>query len=506
MFSKVLVANRGEIAARVMRTCRDMGIGTVAVYSDADRDSLHVRLADEARRIGPPPSSESYLVTNRILEAAKETGAEAIHPGYGFLAENADFARACSDEGLVFIGPSPEAMALMGDKARARAVASKASVPTVPGTAPLDDEREALEEARRLGFPVLVKATAGGGGKGMRAVGSPKELPSAFRQARSEAESSFGDPSVYLEKQVVNPRHIEFQVIADDTQALHLWERECSVQRRHQKLIEEAPSPFVTPELRERMGAAATRLVREASYRNAGTVEFLVDQSSEFYFLEMNARLQVEHPITELVTGVDLVRLQLLVAAGERIPFRQEDVKARGWAIELRITAEDPFQNFLPSAGVIRFLRPAEGPGVRHDSGVYSGAEVTPHYDPLIAKLVVGGDDREHCVARALRAVREYQVNGIPTTLPFFERMLSDERFRAGEIDVGFVDRHWMSEIANRVAPDKDAQVEAALSAAAAFSEKRRQSSAAAQSASRSHSHSSAWKLVARREQSGGRL
>ena len=470
MFKKILIANRGEIAVRIARTCRDFGIQTVAVYSDADRDSLHVRLCDEARRIGPAPSSESYLCADAIIAAAKGSNAEAIHPGYGFLSENAGFASKCQESGLVFIGPSPKAMALMGDKAQARQLAERASVPVVPGTTPLADESQALEAAQGIGFPLLVKATAGGGGKGMRRVDASEELPTAFQQAQSEALASFGDPSVFLEKLVERPRHIEIQIVADNFGNLvHLFERECSIQRRHQKLIEEAPSPFVDDELRSRMGEAAISLAREAGYQNAGTVEFLVDEARNFYFLEMNARLQVEHPISELLTGTDLVWLQLQIASGARLPFSQSDIKSSGWAMEMRITAEDPFLNFLPSAGKIRKLRTPEGPGIRNDCGVYAGSEVSFHYDPLIAKLIVTGNDRAHVIKRARRAVREYQNDGIASSLPFFARILSDERFVAGEFDTSFVDRHWMSEMVN--GPDggrREELLPAALAIAAA--------------------------------------
>ena len=468
MFSKILIANRGEIAVRIARACRECGIATVAVYSDADRDSLHVRFADEAHHIGAAPSSESYLRMDRILDVARETEAEAIHPGYGFLAENAAFARACEEQGVIFIGPPSEAVALMGDKSRARETARNAGVAIVPGTEASLKDKEALSEAKTIGFPLLVKATAGGGGKGMRIVNSMDSLPSALAQARSEAESSFGDPSVYLERYVERPRHIEFQILADrDGNVVHLLERECSVQRRHQKLIEEAPSPFLDETLRKRMGEAAVAIARQAGYQNAGTVEFLVDSEHNFYFLEMNARLQVEHPVTELITGLDLVKLQIAVSAGQKLPFRQEDIRPRGWAMEFRITAEDPFQNFLPSAGRIMYLREAGGPGVRNDSGVSHGGEVTPHYDPLIAKLVVYGESREQVLVRALRAVREYRVEGIATTLPFFDRLLQVKEFLAGDVDVGFVDRNWMSEIAGRNVPERTTLFPAALAAAA---------------------------------------
>ncbi len=502
MFKKILIANRGEIAVRIARACRDYGIRSVAVYSEADRGSLHVRLADEARCIGPAPSSESYLRSEVILEVAKDTGAEAVHPGYGFLAENAEFARECAEAGLVFIGPSPEAMQLMGDKAQARAMAERAGVPVVPGTAPIERLDAAIAAGDEIGFPLLVKATAGGGGKGMRLVTSSGELADAIEQASSEADSSFGNPSVFLEKFIDRPRHIEFQIVADrHGNTIHLLERECSIQRRHQKLIEESPSPFVDEALRRRMGAAAVALATSAGYENAGTVEFLVDAERNFYFLEMNARLQVEHPVTELVTGVDLVGLQFVIAAGSKLPIVQADVVSRGWAMELRITAEDPFENFIPSAGRIDFLRAAEGPGIRHDSGVFAGCVVTPHYDPLIAKLVIAGDDRRHVLQRARRAVREYQIDGIATTLPFFERMLADERFASGDMDVSFVDRHWMSEMASAPSPRRGELLPAAVAAAAVF-----QQGASASTVRVSRSSESAWKRLGRSEQMGERF
>lgn len=502
MFNKILIANRGEIAVRIARACRDYGIRSVAVYSEPDRGSLHVRIADEARCIGPAASSESYLSSQAILKAAKATGAEAVHPGYGFLAENAQFARECAEAGLVFIGPSPEAMQLMGDKAEARAAAVRAGVPVVPGTAPVSGIDDVVASAREVGFPLLVKATAGGGGKGMRRVASPGELSRAIQQASSEAAASFGDASVFLEKFIERPRHIEIQVVADrHGNAVHLLERECSIQRRHQKLIEEAPSPFVDDELRERMGESALSLVAEAGYENAGTVEFLVDSDRNFYFLEMNARLQVEHPVTELVAGVDLVALQFRVASGEKLPLTQAEVSPSGWAMEFRITAEDPFQNFIPSAGPIEFLRPAEGPGIRHDSGVYAGWEVAPHYDPLIAKLIVAGDDRPHVLRRARRAVREYQIHGIATTLPFFERMLEDEHFTAGEMDVSYVDRRWMSEMASAPSPRRNELLPVALAAAAVARQ-----GARSDDGRPSRKNASSWKRFGRAEQLGERF
>ncbi len=492
MFRKVLVANRGEIACRIIRALRDAGIRSVAVYSEADRDGLHVRLSDEAYLIGSAASSGSYLSIPAILDAAKRSGAEAVHPGYGFLAENAEFAEACRGRGIAFVGPPPSAVALMGDKARARDVAVSAGVPVVPGTPPLDSLEAAKSEADRIGYPLLVKATAGGGGKGMRRVASREELPSAFEQARSEAQSSFGNPSVYLERHIERPRHIEFQVLGDGFgSVVHLFERECSIQRRHQKLIEESPSPFLDDDLRARMGDAAVSLARVSGYQNAGTVEFLVDSGRRFYFLEMNARLQVEHPVTELVTGLDLVLLQLALASGSPLPFSQAELSRRGWAMECRITAEDPFQDFMPAAGTLAVFRPPEGPGIRHDSGVFQGQRVTPHYDPLIAKLIVSGVNRAQCIARARRAIREYRVQGVSTTLPFFDRMLADERFLAGEMDVGFVDRNWMSEMASKPVESGEL-LPAALAAAAAALEER---SSHAESNDAERTSGSPWKL-----------
>jgi acetyl-CoA carboxylase biotin carboxylase subunit len=441
-FGKVLVANRGEIAVRVIRACREMGIRTVAVYSDADRAALHVRLAEEARPIGPAPSPESYLNIERVLGAAEATGAEAVHPGYGFLAENASFARACEERGLVFIGPRSDTIALMGEKTAARREAVAAGVPVVPGTLePSSDEKAIAREASRIGYPVMLKAAAGGGGKGLRLVGSPAELPSALARSRSEAKGAFGDDSVYLEKAIARPRHIEIQVLADTQgHVLHLFERECSIQRRHQKVIEESPSPLVTPELRSRMGDLAVTLARRVGYVGAGTLEFLVDADRRPYFLEMNTRLQVEHPVTELVTGIDIVKTQIRIAQGEALPFAQGDVEQRGHAIECRVYAEDPEAGFLPSPGRILALRVPDGPGVRDDSGVYEGWEVPVHYDPLISKLIVWAGSRPEAIQRMRRALSEYRVLGIRTTLPFFERALRNPAFEAGDVDTSFVD------------------------------------------------------------------
>jgi acetyl-CoA carboxylase biotin carboxylase subunit len=444
MFRKILIANRGEIAVRIIRACRDLGVSPVAVYSEADAGALHVRLADEAYEIGPAPSVESYLRIDRIVDAALGSRAEAIHPGYGFLAENADFARAVAGAGLVFIGPSIEAMRLMGSKTSARRVATEAGVPVVPGTTePLASYDQALETARGLGFPVMLKASAGGGGKGMRLVASADELRSAFESAQSEAASAFGDPEVYLEKAIERPRHIEIQVFADTHgKVVHLGERECSIQRRHQKVIEECPSPIDDADLRQRMGEAAIKAARAVDYVGAGTVEFLVDsETRDFYFLEMNTRLQVEHPVTELVTGIDLVREQIVVADGAPLSFTQQDVRWSGHAIECRVYAEDPDNNFLPAPGHIHSLRVPAGPGVRDDSGVEAGAEVSIYYDPMISKLAVWGRTRREAIDRLRRALDEYAVGGIKTTLPFFRQIVRDAEFIEGHLDTGFIER-----------------------------------------------------------------
>jgi acetyl-CoA carboxylase biotin carboxylase subunit len=444
MFKKILIANRGEIAVRIVRACREMDISPVAVYSEADAAAFHVRLSDEAYLLGPAPSVESYLRIDRIVEAARRSGAEAVHPGYGFLAENAAFARAVADAGLVFIGPTPEAMELMGSKVGARRAALAAGAPVVPGTTePLKSLAEARETAARLGYPVMLKATAGGGGKGMRLVAAEEELGSAFETAQSEAAAAFGDPSVYLEKAVERPRHIEIQIFSDaHGNFVHLGERECSVQRRHQKVIEECPSPIDEPGLRDRMGAAAVEIARAASYVGAGTVEFLVsDVTREFYFLEMNTRLQVEHPVTEMVTGFDMVREQIRVAAGERLSFTQADVRWTGHAIECRVYAEDPEQDFMPSPGFITVLRGPGGPFVRYDGGSYAGSEVSIYYDPLIAKLAAWGRTRQEAIERMRRALDDYVIGGIRTTLPFFREVMRDEEFVAGRLDTGFIPR-----------------------------------------------------------------
>ena len=443
MFKKILIANRGEIAVRVLRACHEMGIAGVVVYSDVDRAALHVRKADEAYPLGAAAASESYLNIGKILDVARRSGADAIHPGYGFLSENAKFAEACRDAGVKFIGPTAAAMAGMGSKTRARQAMEKAGVPFVPGTSRgVESFPEAEQVAARIGYPVMLKAAAGGGGKGMRLVHAPAQLNSSLEAARSEAQSSFGDDEVYIEKAIINPRHIEMQVQADEHgHTVYLGERECSLQRRHQKVLEEAPSPIVDAEMRRRMGEVAVRVARAADYTNAGTVEFLVDQQKNFYFLEMNTRLQVEHPVTELVTGLDLVHLQISIAAGEKLPFTQEDVRMRGHAIECRIYAEDPDNNYFPSPGEITLLLEPSGPGIRQDSGMYEGWKVRLDYDPLLAKLIGYGTDREQAISRLRRALSEYFVGGIKTNLSLFRRILGDADFLSAKLDTGFLDR-----------------------------------------------------------------
>ncbi len=466
MFRKVLVANRGEIAVRVIRGLKEAGIPSVAVYSDVDRTALHVEMADEAVHIGPAPSSESYLRIAKILDAAKHSGADAIHPGYGFLSENAEFAAACEDAGIVFIGPSAESIRQMGSKTHARKLAIKAGVPVVPGTDQgISIPSRARAFAEEIGYPVMIKAAAGGGGKGMRRVDHPAELESALRTASSEAERAFHSGEVYIEKFIDRPRHIEIQVLGDKHgHLIHLGERECSVQRRHQKVIEESPSPIMLldPDLRFRMGEAAVRAASTAGYYNAGTVEFLVDADRNFYFLEMNTRLQVEHPVTELVTGLDLVQWQLRIAAGERLRLKQEDVSWRGSAIECRIYAEDPDNQFFPSPGRIAAFSVPAGPGVRFDGGVYEGWTVPMEYDPMLAKLAVWGETREHAIARMIRALEELTVGGIRNNINFFHHLLQDREFRAGHLHTGFIEE-FMQRNAENAPQHEDASVIAAL-------------------------------------------
>jgi acetyl-CoA carboxylase, biotin carboxylase subunit len=444
MFKKILIANRGEIAVRIIRACREMGISPVAIFSEVDAVSLHVRMADEAVCVGPAASNQSYLNIPAIIEAAKKTDSEAIHPGYGFLAENANFARATAAAGLTFIGPTAEAMEIMGSKITARRAAADAGVPIVPGTVePLTSFVEAKKIAEQFGFPVMLKAAAGGGGKGMRLVTTAAEVLSAFETAQAEAAAAFGDSSLYLEKAIERPRHIEIQIFADTHgNVVHLGERECSIQRRHQKVIEECPSPINDSTLRQRMGEAAVNLARAVNYTGAGTVEFLLaDATRDFYFLEMNTRLQVEHPVTELVTGFDLVREQFRVANGEPLSFKQVEIDWRGHAIECRIYAEDPANNFFPSPGTITYLQEPSGPGIRVDSGVQLHSEVSIYYDPMVAKLAVWGSSREEAINRMARALNEYAISGITTTLSFFREVVIDEEFVAGKLDTGFIPR-----------------------------------------------------------------
>jgi len=440
--AKVLVANRGEIAVRVIRACREQGIASVAVFSEADREALHVQMADEAYPIGPPAPNESYLAIDKLVRVAKAAGADSVHPGYGFLAENAAFAEACGAAGLIFIGPPPAAIRALGDKTAARRIARELGVPTVPGTFEPVSGEAVLAAAREIGFPLMIKASMGGGGKGMRAVHAESELVAALGMAQSEASYAFGDGAVYLERLLLEPRHIEVQVLADGHgHVVHLGERECSIQRRHQKLVEESPSPFVDAAMRTRLGESACRIAKAAGYVNAGTVEFLVDADRSFYFLEMNTRLQVEHPVTEMVTGIDLVREQLGIAAGEPLAFAQSDVSLRGAAIECRINAEDPFGGWMPSPGRITGLRAATGPWVRDDSGAYEGYTVPRFYDTLLAKLIVWGADRPTAIQRMARALGEYKVVGILTTIPVLVQIIGHEDFRAGRLSTGFLER-----------------------------------------------------------------
>ena len=449
MFKKVLVANRGEIAVRIIRACRELGVETVAVYSDADRHALHVRYADEAFLLGPAPSRESYLRADKIIDIARKCGADAIHPGYGFLAERDDFAAECEENGIAFIGPKPSAIAAMGDKGVARATVIKAGVPVVPGTEDVGNmtNDDLLKIAPDVGFPLLIKATAGGGGKGMREVKSIEEMPALLESARREAESAFGNGNVYLEKLVEGARHIEIQVLADaHGNVIHLGERECSLQRRHQKLLEEATSAAVSEALREKMGAVAVKAAQSVNYINAGTIEFLLDKDENFYFLEMNTRLQVEHPVTEMVTGIDIVKEQLRITRGRSLSYTQEDVKFNGHAIECRINAEDPYNGFMPSTGRITHSLLPTGPGVRVDTGVYPGFEITPFYDPMIAKLIVWGETRAQAILRMRRALEEYRIVGVNTNIPFHQTMMDSHRFMGGQYDTRFVEERFSME------------------------------------------------------------
>jgi acetyl-CoA carboxylase biotin carboxylase subunit len=500
MFNKVLIANRGEIAVRVIRACRELGLATVAVYSDADREAMHVRLADEAYFLGPAPSRDSYLRADKILAIAKKSESGAIHPGYGFLAERADFAQACLDEKLAFIGPKPSSIAAMGDKGVARAKVAASGVPVVPGTegeGSLSDE-ELLTLAEKFGLPLLIKATAGGGGKGMREVQAMEDMPGLLQAARREAEASFGDGNVYLEKLVEGARHIEIQILADTHgNVIHLGERECSLQRRHQKLLEESPSPFVGDDeiLRQKMGSVAVRAAQAVDYVNAGTIEFLVDKDKNFFFLEMNTRLQVEHPITELVTGLDIVKEQIRIARGRQMRHHQGDISLSGWAIECRINAEDPYNNYLPSTGKITHMIMPTGPGVRVDTGVYSGFRISPYYDSLIAKLVVSGETRGEALLRMRRALEEFKIIGIRTNIPFHQLMMDSTRFVAGQYDTRFVEERFSMEAAEEGKEDLS-EIAAILATLVAHQQTQR----AAHIILRNERDTSNWKWVGRWE------
>ena len=495
--NKILIANRGEIAVRVIRACRELGIETVAVYSEADRTALHVRYADEAVLIGPPAPRESYLKIETILDVARRTGADAIHPGYGFLSEREEFAQACQDEGIVFIGPPASAIATMGDKQAARATVMKAGVPVVPGSEPGMRDDDILAIATQIGFPVMVKAAAGGGGKGMRAVYKAEDLPNALAAARREAESAFGDGSVYVEKMIEGARHIEFQILADTHgNTIHLGERECSIQRRHQKLVEESPSPFMDDDLRQRMGDMAVRAAEAVGYVNAGTIECLVDKDKNFYFMEMNTRLQVEHPVTELVTGVDLVKEQIRIARGRRMGPAESFLHPKGWAIECRINAEDPYNNFMPSVGPITTLLTPSGPCLRVDSDVYLGFEISPYYDSMIAKLITWGDDRAEAMLRMRRALGEFIIMGVRHNIPFHINLLNRFSFIAGRIDTKFVEERFAMDVYESSPPAEE--LEAAAIAATLFAH--RWAQLASQIVTRNERDTSNWKWVSRWE------
>lgn len=507
MFKKILIANRGEIAVRIIRACRELGIRTVAVFSDVDRKSLHVRLCDEAYPIGPASSRESYLRIDKLMDVARRSGCDAVHPGYGFLAENPALPRACTDIGLTFIGPSADAMESLGSKTSGRQLARRNDVPTVPGiNEPIEKISEARALAQSMGYPILLKAVAGGGGKGMRAVSNDAEFESAFRDASSEALNAFGDERLYLEKYLEKPRHIEVQIFADaHGRVVSLGERECSIQRRHQKVVEEAPSPIVTPDLRKKMGEAAVRLARAGGYVNAGTVEFLVDQNLSFYFLEVNTRLQVEHPVTEQVTSLDLVKLQIAIAAGHRLPFAWESITPRGHAMEVRLYAEDPDNNFFPSPGKILSRHAPSGPGIRLDEGVYEGWTVPNDYDPLLSKLIAWGNSREETIARLRRALDEYTISGIKTNAALFRRILSEPDFLRGEIHTKWLDellRHPQSAVlrasdSNEEARSNDACEAAAIAAAIWQGGQSATQSSAGSSANETPSR---WKMEGRRD------
>ena len=503
MFKKILIANRGEIAVRILRACRELGIQSVAVFSEVDRKSLHVRLADEAYPIGPAASRESYLRIDKLMEVARRAGCDAVHPGYGFLAENPALPRACTEAGITFIGPPAEAMEALGSKTAGRQLARRVEVPTVPGTNDPTEKTEARALAQSMGYPVLLKAVAGGGGKGMRLVHSDAEFESAFRDAASEAMNAFGDGRLYLEKYLERPRHIEIQILADaHGRVVSLGERECSIQRRHQKVIEEAPSPIVTPELRRKMSEAAVRLARAGGYVNAGTMEFLVDQNLNFHFLEVNTRLQVEHPVTEQVTGLDLVKLQIAIAAGHRLPFAWESITPRGHAMEVRLYAEDPENSFFPSPGKILSHHVPSGAGIRLDEGVYEGWTVPNDYDPLLSKLIAWGNSREETIARLRRALNEYTITGIRTNAGLFRRILEEREFLRGEIHTRWLDEFWRRpRPARQDHQDADSNEACLAAAIAAAIWQAKQSAAQAPATSPDRESGSRWKLEGRREQ-----
>lgn len=503
MFRKVLIANRGEIAVRVIRACEERGISTVAVFSEADRTALHVRYANEAYLLGPAPSRESYLRIDKIIDVARKAGVDAIHPGYGFLSENAEFAAACAEAGITFIGPSPDAIEKMGDKSTARATVAKRNVPLVPGSAKGLHDEALLAAAHEIGFPLMIKASAGGGGKGMRAVHEEVEFASALAAARREAKNAFGNDEVYLEKLITNARHIEIQVLADSHgNTIHLGERECSIQRRHQKLIEEAPSVAIDEALRQEMGRIAVAAAESVNYVNAGTIEFLFDsKENKYYFLEMNTRLQVEHPVTEFVTGIDIVKEQIAIAAGRRMRYRQEDIVPKGWAIECRITTEDPFNNFLPSTGTVTYLKEPTGPGVRVESALYRGAEVSLYYDPMVAKLIAWGESRAEAILRMRRALNEYRIGGLKTSIPFHQEIMDSTEFIWGTFDTGFINRRQLTRSAAKSsAHERIVAVVAALIA----QEEGRQAVHIGQT-QKNGSAVSAWKTAGRTRAVGGR-
>jgi len=506
MFKKILIANRGEIAVRVIRACHEMGIEAVAVYSDVDRDALHVRFADEAYHVGAPPASESYLLMDRIIEVAKQSDAEAIHPGYGFLSERAPFVEACQKAGLVFIGPEAAVMQKMGDKVTARQTMQAAGVPIVPGTTDALTDEQAIAFSKEIGLPVMVKASAGGGGKGMRLVKHEKELASAIERARSEAKASFGDDTIYVEKFVEEPRHVEIQILADmHGHAIHLCERECSIQRRHQKVIEEAPATRMTPELREAMGQAAVAAAKAVDYHGAGTCEFLVDKHMDFYFLEMNTRVQVEHAITEEITGVDIVKAMIRVAAGEPLGIDQSEIQISGHSIEARIYAEDPEKGFVPSPGEIVVYRPPGGIGVRVDTGVYQGAKVSVYYDPMVAKLVATGRDRSEAIDRMRRALREFVVKGIKTSIPFHEAVLQHPKFVEGHYDTGFIADHMGDTFEPEADPEAE-RVAYTMAAIAAYRAAKARAARAASGGTGGGGSEAHWRHAGRRAQMRGGL